>query len=151
MVSPIGRQFNEPLVDPAATAAGILLPCLQQTVGKGPSHGRRIDSEQGGGGDGRSRGIGRHIAAALHEAGAYVAITGRDADTLDAAADAEDQAFRTVFERALGDRDPWMRWKAVRALGDLGPGPSRAALEVLADDPEFRVRFEVSRVLRSVG
>lgn len=70
---------------------------------------------------------------------------------LDAAADAEDEAFREVFEQALGDADPWMRWKAVRALGDLGAEPSRPALEARADDPEFRVRFEVSRVLRSDG
>lgn len=35
---------------------------------------------------GGSRGIGHHIAAALHQAGAGVAITGRNADTLKAAA-----------------------------------------------------------------
>ena len=51
--------------------------------------------------------------------------------------------------RALGDRDPWTRWKAVRALGDLGAEPSRAALEAVRDDPEFRVRFEAGRVLRT--
>jgi len=67
---------------------------------------------------------------------------------LDAAADVEDEAFRPVFEEALGDDDPWSRWKAVRALGDLGAEPSRAALEAVHDDPEFRVRFEVGRVLR---
>ena len=70
---------------------------------------------------------------------------------LDAAADTEDEAFRPVFERALGDLDPWMRWKAVRAIGDLGAEPSRSALETVTDDPEFRVRFEVSRVLHEDG
>jgi hypothetical protein len=68
---------------------------------------------------------------------------------LDAAADAEDEAFRPIFEEALGDSDPWTRWKAVRALGDLGMEPSRAALEAVQDDPEFRVRFEAGRVLRT--
>jgi 3-oxoacyl-[acyl-carrier protein] reductase len=41
---------------------------------------------------GASRGIGRHIAAALHEAGAKVAVTGRNLNTLEAAA------------RAIGER-----------------------------------------------
>jgi len=35
---------------------------------------------------GASRGIGRHIAQALHEAGAHVAITGRDGKTVEASA-----------------------------------------------------------------
>jgi hypothetical protein len=70
---------------------------------------------------------------------------------LDAAADTGDEFFRPVFERALADLDPWMRWKAVRAIGDLGAEPSRSALESVAEDPEFRVRFEVGRVLHGEG
>lgn len=69
---------------------------------------------------------------------------------LDAAGDAGDEAFRAAFERvASTDPDPWSRWRAVRAIGDLGAGPSRAVLESLLDDDEFRVRFEVERVLRT--
>jgi hypothetical protein len=70
---------------------------------------------------------------------------------VDAAADAEDEQFRTVFERLLGDDDAWIRWKAVRAIGDLGPEASRAELETVTNDPDFQVRFEANRVLRSTG
>jgi hypothetical protein len=70
---------------------------------------------------------------------------------VDAAADAEDEAFRPVFESSLGDPDPWTRWKAVRALSELGIGPSRDAVAALADDPDFQVRFEVATALRTVG
>jgi NAD(P)-dependent dehydrogenase (short-subunit alcohol dehydrogenase family) len=43
---------------------------------------------------GASRGIGKHIAAALHRAGASVAITGRRAETLEAAARATGERCR---------------------------------------------------------
>jgi HEAT repeat protein len=68
--------------------------------------------------------------------------------SVDAAADAGDEALRPVFEGVLDDGDPWIRWKAVRALGDLGPEPSRTALESMTEDPDFQVRFEATRVLR---
>lgn len=67
---------------------------------------------------------------------------------LDAAADTGDEGFRALFEEALADADPWVRWRAVRALGDLGLGTSEARVASLRDDPEFRVRFEAERVLR---
>jgi HEAT repeat protein len=67
---------------------------------------------------------------------------------VDAAADAESERFRPVFEELLEDEDAWIRWKAVRALGELGVEPSREALEAMTDDPDFQVRFEASRVLR---
>jgi hypothetical protein len=67
---------------------------------------------------------------------------------VDAAADTEDPALRPLFEQAANVDDPWIRWKAVRALGDIGVGPSRALVASLAADPDFRVRFEVARVLR---
>jgi hypothetical protein len=70
--------------------------------------------------------------------------------TVDAAADAADEAFRPLFEKALGDADAWIRWKAVRSLGDLGADPSREAIEAAVEDPEFRVRFEAARVLRAL-
>ena len=68
---------------------------------------------------------------------------------LDAAADTEDPAFRPLFEATLADPDPWMRWRAVRALGGIGVEASRVAVSALASDPEFRVRFEVAQVLRN--
>jgi HEAT repeat protein len=67
---------------------------------------------------------------------------------VDAAADAADEAFRPVFELVLEDEDAWIRWKAVRSLGDLGVSTSGAAVATLIDDPDFQVRFEVARVLR---
>ena len=66
---------------------------------------------------------------------------------VDAAGDAEDELYRAVLETALQDPDPWTRWRAVRALGDLGVGPSRTQVVDLAEDPDFQVRFEVARVL----
>lgn len=68
---------------------------------------------------------------------------------IDAAADAQDERFRELFEEALGDDDPWIRWKAVRSLGELGVEASRDAVEALSDDADFQVRFEVARVLRN--
>ncbi len=69
---------------------------------------------------------------------------------LDAAADTGDEQFREVFERAAADDpDPWSRWRAVKALGALGVGPSRSVVESALHDDEFRVRFEAERVLRT--
>ncbi len=67
---------------------------------------------------------------------------------LDAAADTEDESLRKVFETALGDADAWTRWKAVRALAELGIGPSRTTVEQIAEDPDFQVQFEVATALR---
>ena len=67
---------------------------------------------------------------------------------VDAAADRENEALRDLFEAALLDGDPWRRWKAVRALGDLGIDPSRRPVTALEEDDDFQVRFEVARVLR---
>ncbi len=67
---------------------------------------------------------------------------------VDAAADAADQGLRGVFESLLSDGDAWIRWKATRALGELGIGPSRSVVEARLDDADFQVRFEASRVLR---
>jgi hypothetical protein len=67
---------------------------------------------------------------------------------VDAAADTEDEHFRPLFETLLADDDAWIRWKAVRSLGDLGLNPSRSLVEALADDPDFQVQFEVAKVLR---
>jgi hypothetical protein len=70
---------------------------------------------------------------------------------VDAAADAADEALRPALEDALGDTDPWTRWKAVRAIAELGLEPSRDAVAALADDPDFQVRFEVAGVLRAAA
>ena len=71
--------------------------------------------------------------------------------TIDSAADATDERFRTFFERSLSDPDPWIRWKAVRSLGELGLASSRRAVEAVIDDPDFQVRFETAKVLREDG
>jgi HEAT repeat protein len=67
---------------------------------------------------------------------------------IDAAADTEDPAARGLFELALRSDDPWIRWKAVHALGDIGLGESRAAVATLSEDEDFQVRLEVAGVLR---
>jgi hypothetical protein len=67
---------------------------------------------------------------------------------VDAAAGTGEEHFRTLFETALRDDDPWIRWKAVRSLGELGLASSRAAVAALEDDSDFQVRFEVAKVLR---
>ncbi len=67
---------------------------------------------------------------------------------VDAAADTEEEGFRSLFQEALSDDDAWIRWKAVRSLGDLGLDQSRALVEPLAEDPDFQVQFEVAKVLR---
>lgn len=68
---------------------------------------------------GASRGIGRHIAQALHEAGAQVAVTGRNLATIEASA-------RTIGARcrayACDQRDPAaIQQMADGVLADLGP------------------------------
>jgi len=70
---------------------------------------------------------------------------------VDAAADTEDERFRSLFEHLLADDDAWIRWKAIRSLGDLGLGNSRSLVEPLTDDPDFQVRFEIAKVLREAG
>jgi len=67
---------------------------------------------------------------------------------VDAAAGAGEEHFRSLFETALEDDDPWIRWKAVRSIGELGLDSSRDAVSALQDDPDFQVRFEVAKVLR---
>ena len=70
---------------------------------------------------------------------------------VDAAADTGDERFRPLFEAALSDDDAWIRWKAVRSLGDLGIHASRTRIASMADDPDFQVRFEVAKVIREAG
>jgi len=70
---------------------------------------------------------------------------------VDAAAGTGEEHFRDLFESALGDDDPWIRWKAVRSLGEIGLAPSRDAVAVLGEDPDFQVRFEVAKVLREAS
>ncbi len=68
---------------------------------------------------------------------------------VDAAAGTGDAGLRPFFEEALTVADAWVRWKAVRALGELGLEASRDAVAALRADPDFQVRFEVERVLRA--
>lgn len=67
---------------------------------------------------------------------------------VDAVVDAGREELRPLLEQALGDVDGWVRWKALRGLAELGPGASSAAIESLASDPDFRVRFEARAALR---
>jgi hypothetical protein len=67
---------------------------------------------------------------------------------VDAAADLEDEAFRALFEEALFDPDPWIRWRAVRAIGVIGVDPSVEDLVLAAVDEDFRVRFEAAAALQ---
>jgi hypothetical protein len=68
---------------------------------------------------------------------------------VDAIVDVGRERLRPLLERALDDTDPWVRWKALRGLVELGVGPSRDAIEARAADPDFRVRLEVAAALRS--
>jgi len=71
---------------------------------------------------------------------------------VDAVAGVVRQELRPLLEVALDDVDAWIRWKALRGIAELGPAPSRAAIEVCAADPDFRVRLEATQLLpRAVG
>lgn len=67
--------------------------------------------------------------------------------TVDAVVDVGREELRPLLEQALGDQDPWVRWKAVRGLLELGAGDSREAVERLVLDPDFRVRQEALSAL----
>ena len=67
--------------------------------------------------------------------------------TVDAMVDAGRAGLRPLLERALGDADAWTRWKALRGLVEIGVEPSRAVVEALSQDPDFRVRLETARAL----
>lgn len=69
--------------------------------------------------------------------------------TVDAVVDAGRPELRPLLERALADADAWVRWKALRGLHELGPEPSRRAIQARLDDPDFRVRLEAEAALRS--
>jgi hypothetical protein len=68
---------------------------------------------------------------------------------VDAMVDAGRDELRPLLEVALVDPDAWVRWKALRGLAELGPGPSREAIAAKADDPDFRVRLEAAAALRA--
>jgi hypothetical protein len=65
---------------------------------------------------------------------------------VDAIAGAEREDLRPLLERALADTDAWIRWKALSGIGAIGPEPSRAAIARVAEDPDFRVRLEATRL-----
>jgi hypothetical protein len=66
--------------------------------------------------------------------------------TVDALANAGRDELRPLLERALGDRDGWVRRTALRGLVELGPEPSRDAIMALAHDPDVGVRLEVANL-----
>ncbi len=75
---------------------------------------------------GGSRGIGKHIARALHEAGATVAITGRNRDTITASAESIGARCRPYV---CDQRDPEAIEQLAKAVtGDLG------ALDILVNN-----------------
>jgi hypothetical protein len=100
----------------------------------------------------------RQVAAALladappdAAAGAWAALLGDSSravrrSAVDAIAGAERQELRPLLERALADSDAWIRWKALSGIGAIGPEPSRAAIVGVAEDPDFRVRLEATRL-----
>jgi len=69
---------------------------------------------------------------------------------VDAAGDREDERFRPLFEEAVFDRDPWIRWRAVRALYDIGAAPSLDQIVLATADEDFQVRFEAAAIWRKV-
>jgi hypothetical protein len=71
--------------------------------------------------------------------------------TVDAMVDAGRDDLRPLFESALDDADAWVRWKALRGLVELGPGPSRDRIATRASDPDFRVRLEAAAALRATA
>jgi hypothetical protein len=69
---------------------------------------------------------------------------------VDAAGDREEEAFRPLFEEAIFDRDAWIRWRAVRALDDIGAAASLDQIVLATADEDFQVRFEATAVWRKI-
>jgi HEAT repeat protein len=69
--------------------------------------------------------------------------------TVDAMVDVAREDLRPLLEKALDDADHWVRWKALRGLNELGPGPSRHVIARHAEDPNFQVRLEAAAALGS--
>ena len=63
---------------------------------------------------------------------------------IDAAGDLEDGVFRPLFEEAIFDADAWIRWRAVRAISEIGIGPSEEHIILATADEDFQVRFEAN-------
>lgn len=70
---------------------------------------------------------------------------------VDTVSDARRAELRPLLEQALDDTDAWIRWRALRGIAALGVAPSRAAVEALVTDPDFRVRLESVRALTGGG
>ena|SRR5436190_18399588 len=68
--------------------------------------------------------------------------------TIDAIVDVNRENLRPLLEQGLADQDPWVRWKALHGLANLGPAASRSAIEELRADPDFRVRLEAAAALQ---
>jgi len=102
----------------------------------------------------------RQVAAALLAdappdvaAGAWAGLVGDSSravrrSAVDAIAGTERQELRPLLERAVGDTDAWIRWKALSGIGAVGADPSRSAIATVAEDPDFRVRLEATRLLK---
>ncbi len=70
---------------------------------------------------------------------------------VDTVSDASRAELRPLLEQALDDTDAWIRWRALRGIAALGVAPSRAAVQALAADSDFRVRLEAARALTRAG
>lgn len=66
---------------------------------------------------------------------------------IDSGADVASEELTEVFTHALGDEDPWIRWKAIRALRDRD-AVAAADLTPLLEDNDFQVRMEAEAALR---
>jgi HEAT repeat protein len=66
---------------------------------------------------------------------------------VEAAARLEDDEYRPLFEEAVDDPDPQIRWHAVRALRHLGVAPSLEKLMLAAVDDDESVRREAEAAL----
>jgi HEAT repeat protein len=71
--------------------------------------------------------------------------------TVDAVVDVGREELRPLLERALGDDDAWVRWKALRGLSELGAGASRQVIQPLVADPDFRVRLEAQAAVHGAS
>ena len=63
-------------------------------------------------------------------------------------------AAAPALERALADRDRFVRWAAARTLGELGPlapGDTAAALAGLLRDPDLDIRVAAAEALARLG
>ena len=70
---------------------------------------------------------------------------------VDTIGDAQREELRPLLETALGDDDPWIRWRALRGIAQVGADASRAVVAAIPTDPDVRGRSEAARVVAMRG